>query len=109
MAEGVLHESLNLAALWKLPVLFVCENNGWSEFSPTREQFAAPLAKLAAAFGIRTPRVDGNDVLAVADAAARLVAEQRGGGRPARARVHDPSRARALRGRPAEVPARPRN
>ena len=35
MAEGVLHETLNLAALWKLPLLFVCENNGWSEFSPT--------------------------------------------------------------------------
>ena len=80
MAEGVLHESLNLAALWKLPVLFVCENNGWSEFSPTREQFAAPLEKLAAAFGIPHARVDGNDVLAVADAAARLVAEQRAGG-----------------------------
>jgi TPP-dependent pyruvate/acetoin dehydrogenase alpha subunit len=52
MAEGVLHESLNLAALWKLPVLFVCENNGWSEFSPTARQFAAPLQKLAGAFGI---------------------------------------------------------
>ena len=82
MAEGVLHESLNLAALWKLPVLFVCENNGWSEFSPTREQFAAPLAKLATAFGIPHTAVDGNDVLAVADAAQRLVAEQRGGGGP---------------------------
>ncbi|HWS76345.1 MAG TPA: thiamine pyrophosphate-dependent dehydrogenase E1 component subunit alpha [Quisquiliibacterium sp.] len=80
MAEGVLHESLNLAALWKLPVLFVCENNGWSEFSPTREQFAASLDKLAAAFGLPHTRVDGNDVLAVADAAARLVAEQRDGG-----------------------------
>ena len=80
MAEGVLHESLNLAALWKLPVLFVCENNGWSEFSPTREQFAAPLTKLAGAFGIPHTAVDGNDVMAVADAAARIVAEQRAGG-----------------------------
>lgn len=77
---GVFHETLNLASLWKLPVLFVCENNGWSEFSPTREQFAAPLAKLAGAFGIPHTAVDGNDVLAVADAAARLVAEQRAGG-----------------------------
>lgn len=80
MAEGVLHESLNLAALWQLPVLFVCENNGWSEFSPTSRQFAAPLAGLAAAFGLPHVRVDGNDVLAVADAAQRLVAEQRIGG-----------------------------
>jgi len=82
MAEGVLHESLNLSALWKLPVLFVCENNGWSEFSPTSRQFAAPLAKLAAAFGMPHTLVDGNDVLAVADAAGRLVAEQRDGGGP---------------------------
>lgn len=78
--QGAFHEALNLAALWKLPVLFVCENNGWSEFSPTRDQFAAPLAKLAGAFGIPHTAVDGNDVLAVADAAARLVAEQRAGG-----------------------------
>lgn len=80
MAEGVLHESLNIASLWKLPVLFVCENNGWSEFSPTSRQFAAPLVKLAAAFGVPHTLVDGNDVLAVADAAKRLVTEQRAGG-----------------------------
>lgn len=41
MAEGVLHETLNMAALWKCPLLLVCENNGWSEFSPTSRQFAA--------------------------------------------------------------------
>ena len=52
MAEGVLHETLNMAALWKSPLLLVCENNGWSEFSPTARQFAARLDGLAAAFGI---------------------------------------------------------
>lgn len=82
MAEGVLHESLNLAALWRLPLLFVCENNGWSEFSPTQNQFAATLGKLAPAFGIPHVRVDGNDVEAVAAAAHEWVGEMRAGGGP---------------------------
>ena len=82
MAEGVLHESLNLAALLKLPLLFVCENNGWSEFSPTDKQFAAPLAKLADAFGVGHTIVDGNDVLAVADAAEAAISRLRAGQGP---------------------------
>jgi len=77
MAEGVLHESMNLAALWKLPMLFVCENNGWSEFSPTSRQFAAELADLAKAFCIPHQLVDGNDVEAVAEAARAMVAQAR--------------------------------
>lgn len=83
MAEGVLHETLNLAALWKLPLLLVCENNGWSEFSPTSRQFAARLGALAAAFGITHTEVDGNDALAVAKAAAAAVAALRDGRGPA--------------------------
>jgi TPP-dependent pyruvate/acetoin dehydrogenase alpha subunit len=82
MAEGVLHETLNMAALWQSPLLLVCENNGWSEFSPTSRQFAARLDGLAAAFGIVHEGVDGNDVLAVADSAARAVAAIRGGHGP---------------------------
>ena len=82
MAEGVLHETLNMAALWKSPLLLVCENNGWSEFSPTSRQFAARLDGLAAAFGIVHQRVDGNDVLAVADAAAAASAAARSGAGP---------------------------
>lgn len=77
MAEGVLHESLNMASLWQLPIVFVCENNGWSEFSPTREQFAAPLGKLAQAFNIAHTLVDGNDIEAVADAAQHAVRRAR--------------------------------
>lgn len=69
MAEGVLHETLNMAALWKAPLLLVCENNGWSEFSPTSRQFAARLEGLAAAFGIAYVRVNGNDAMEVAGAA----------------------------------------
>lgn len=82
LAEGVLHESLNLAALWKLPILFVCENNGWSEFSPTSRQFTANIRALAAAFGIEGEEVDGNDAAAVAEAAARHVGALREGGGP---------------------------
>ena len=56
IAEGVLHESFNLAAVWKLPVLFVCENNGWSEFSPTSQQIAVTACRLVEAHGIRSLR-----------------------------------------------------
>jgi acetoin:2,6-dichlorophenolindophenol oxidoreductase subunit alpha len=73
MAEGVLHETLNMAALWRVPLLLVCENNGWSEFSPTSRQFAASLEALAGSFGIAYAKVDGNDVSAVADAASEAI------------------------------------
>jgi pyruvate dehydrogenase E1 component alpha subunit len=82
MAEGVLYETLNMAALWKAPLLLVCENNGWSEFSPTSRQFAARLEGLAAAFGIAYGRVDGNDAMAVADAAQAAAAALREGRGP---------------------------
>lgn len=82
LAEGVLHESFNLASLWKLPILFVCENNGWSEFSPASRQIAAEAVRLADAFGIPTERVDGNDVIAVRAAAVAAVGAIRGGGGP---------------------------
>ena len=82
LAEGALHESFNLAALWKLPILFVCENNGWSEFSPASRQLAAEPSKLAEAFKIPTDRVDGNDVIAVRAAALSAVEAIRAGGGP---------------------------
>jgi len=75
LAEGLLHECLNMAALWRLPLLFVCENNGWSEFLPSDKQIAFKLKDLAAAYGIPHTSVDGNDVAAVADAAAEVVAD----------------------------------
>ena len=80
MAEGVLHETLNLAALWQLPLVLVCENNGWSEFSPTSRQFKGTLKGLAAAFGIDYTHVDGNDALMVADAAGASVKRARSDG-----------------------------
>lgn len=83
LAEGVVHESLNVASLWSLPVLFVCENNGWAEFSPTSAQFRSSLPVMAEGFGIRSLRVDGNDVIRVAEGARMLVAELRAGHGPA--------------------------
>lgn len=79
MAEGVLHETMNLASLWKLPLLLVCENNGWSEFSPTSRQFVARIEALAGAFGLTYGRADGADVVGVADATAQLAQGVRAG------------------------------
>jgi pyruvate dehydrogenase E1 component alpha subunit len=82
MAGGTLHESMNMAALWQLPLVFVCENNGWSEFSPTSRQFVASLEKLAGAFGIPYDKADGRDVQAVAKASQRAVSAVRAGKGP---------------------------
>ncbi|WP_048440853.1 thiamine pyrophosphate-dependent dehydrogenase E1 component subunit alpha [Caenimonas sp. SL110] len=83
LAEGVLYESMNLAALKRLPVMFVCENNGWSEFSPSSSQYVGTFEKLAATFNIPYLQVDGNDVEAVHDASIRQVARMRAGEGPA--------------------------
>lgn len=83
LAEGVAHECLNISALWSLPVLFVCENNGWSEFSPTENQLATSVEKLATAFSIEYAGVDGNIVAEVAAAASRLVSRMRKTSAPA--------------------------
>jgi pyruvate dehydrogenase E1 component alpha subunit len=77
LAEGVFYETLNLASLWKLPLLLVCENNGWSEFSPVATQYAGSVTKLCASFDLRYQQVDGNDVEAVHEAASTLVAALR--------------------------------
>lgn len=82
LAEGLLHETLNIASLLSLPLLCVCENNGWSEFSPTHRQISFTLEKLAAAYGIRYVSADGGDVLAVRDAARPLIEAIRQGSGP---------------------------
>ena len=83
LAEGLLHECANIAALMRLPLLLVCEANGWSEFSPASSQIAFDLAQWSAAYGITYRKVDGNDVGAVAEAAAELTGAIRSGGGPA--------------------------
>jgi acetoin:2,6-dichlorophenolindophenol oxidoreductase subunit alpha len=82
LSEGLLHECLNLAKLWTLPLLFVCEHNGWSEFTPTAKEFVGDLQRLAAAFDIPASRVDGNDVLAIRTAAVRFSEALRAGEGP---------------------------
>ena len=65
-SEGAVHEAFNLAAVWKLPVLFVCTNNGYGMSTPLRKVANdLDLTKRAIPFGIRSFEVDGNDVLAV--------------------------------------------
>lgn len=63
--QGVLMEGLNLSALWKLPMIFICENNGFSEFSPSKTVTAGAIADRAKPYGVPSSAIDGNDVLAV--------------------------------------------
>jgi pyruvate dehydrogenase E1 component alpha subunit len=82
VAEGEFHESLNLAALWKLPVLFLCENNLYAMGTPlARHQSQPDIRRKGEGYGVPAEAVDGMDVLAV-EAAARRAAEhaRRGGG-----------------------------
>jgi TPP-dependent pyruvate/acetoin dehydrogenase alpha subunit len=82
--SGALHETLNIAALWKLPLVLVCDNNQLSVSTP-RSQALAPvrLSDLAAPFGLPGATVDGMDVIAVREAAAGFVARARAGEGPA--------------------------
>jgi pyruvate dehydrogenase E1 component alpha subunit len=83
VAEGEFHESLNLAALWKLPVLFCCENNLYAMGTAlARAQSETDLCIKAAAFKIPAWPVDGMDVLAVEEASKRAASAVRGGGGP---------------------------
>ena len=81
---GAFHESANLAAVMQLPVVFVCENNGYSEFTPQeRHMLLKDVADRAAAYGMPGETVDGMDAVAVYLAARRLVARARAGEGPA--------------------------
>jgi pyruvate dehydrogenase E1 component subunit alpha len=83
VAEGEFHECLNLAALWRLPVLFACENNRYAMGTALdRAQAETDLALRAASYGMPAWPVDGMDVLAVAQAADRAVESIRAGGGP---------------------------
>ena len=83
VAQGAFHEAVNLAAVWKLPVIFFCENNGYAEFSPASTQHAASLEQRAAGYGIPYVAVDGNDVVATASVMADVVDAARDGRGPA--------------------------
>src|SRR5260370_41795784 len=74
---------MNLAQLWKLPVIYVCENNQYNEYTHYQETTAGTILGRATAFGIEAARVDGQDVRAVHEVAKRLVRRARTGGGPA--------------------------
>ncbi|RFU12285.1 thiamine pyrophosphate-dependent dehydrogenase E1 component subunit alpha [Rhodobacteraceae bacterium W635] len=81
-AQGLLYEVMNMAALWQLPVIYACENNGYSEYTKTEEIAAGSITARAEAFGIEAFTVDGQDVLAVNDLSQKLVARARKGEGP---------------------------
>jgi pyruvate dehydrogenase E1 component alpha subunit len=83
LGQGVLYESMNMAQLWKLPVLYVCENNLYNEYTHSRETTAGSMLGRAAAFGLESVEVDGQNVRAVHETARRLVARARRGEGPA--------------------------
>lgn len=72
VAQGMFHESVNLAAVWDLPVIFFCENNHYAEFSVDSDQHRASLEERAAGYGVEYHHVDGNDVAAVSTLVSTL-------------------------------------
>jgi pyruvate dehydrogenase E1 component alpha subunit len=81
--QGVLHECMNLASVWKLPVIFCCENNGYAESTPVEYALSVSnVADRAPGYGMPGFHVDGMDVFAVYDAANQAVARARAGNGP---------------------------
>jgi acetoin:2,6-dichlorophenolindophenol oxidoreductase subunit alpha len=81
---GAFHEALNLAKVWELPIVFVCENNLWMEYTPIGSVTAVehPAADRASAYGLESIVIDGNDPDVVYDTAATAIAHARAGGGP---------------------------
>jgi len=82
---GTFHEALNLAVVWKLPVVFVCENNLYMEYTPIRDVTAVPnpAADRACAYGLERVLIDGNDADVVYGTANQFIERARSGGGPA--------------------------
>ena len=81
--QGTLHESLNLAAIWKLPIIFVAENNGYAESTPAHYHCSVEnIADRAAAYNMPGVTIDGNDLFAVYESAHEAVARARAGQGP---------------------------
>jgi TPP-dependent pyruvate/acetoin dehydrogenase alpha subunit len=82
-SQGVVHESMNLAAIWKLPVIFACENNGYAEATPSWYAVSTDdIASRAEGYGMPGVQVDGMDVFAVYDAAQQAIERARRGEGP---------------------------
>jgi pyruvate dehydrogenase E1 component alpha subunit len=83
LGQGLLYESMNMAQLWKLPVIYVCENNLYNEYTHHSESTAGSMKARAEAFGILTMEVDGQNVREVYSLAKKYVDRARNGGGPA--------------------------
>src|SRR5213593_3398932 len=83
LGQGLLYETMNMAALWKLPVIYVCENNLYGEYTPCGDTIAGEILARARAFGIHAETVDGQDVQAVNATMQKLVERARRGEGPA--------------------------
>ncbi len=82
LGQGILYEEMNMASLWKLPVIYVCENNLYGEYTHNSETIAGQMSARAQAFDIPSEEVDGQDVRAVYAAAQRAVERARSGEGP---------------------------
>src|SRR2546423_6733309 len=82
LGQGVLYEVMNMASLWKLPVIYACENNLYNEYTHYSETTAGDVVARPAAFGLPAETVDGQDVRAVHAAASRMVGRARRGDGP---------------------------
>jgi pyruvate dehydrogenase E1 component alpha subunit len=82
LGQGLFYEVMNMASLWKLPVIYVCENNQYNEYTHYSETTAGEITARPEAFGIHTETVDGQDVRAVNETMNRLVERVRSGGGP---------------------------
>jgi TPP-dependent pyruvate/acetoin dehydrogenase alpha subunit len=83
LGQGLLYEVMNMASLWKLPVIYVCENNLYNEYTHNSETLAGDMLTRAAAFGMQAKSVDGQDVRAVYGTAQDLIGRVREGAGPA--------------------------
>src|SRR2546422_626239 len=82
LGQGLLYESMNMAAIWKLPVVYVCENNLYNEYTLMTEVTAGDIQTRGPAFGVPSNRVDGQDVQAVYRAAKEMIDRARKGEGP---------------------------
>jgi acetoin:2,6-dichlorophenolindophenol oxidoreductase subunit alpha len=82
LGQGVVYETMNMASLWKLPVIYVCENNQYGEYTPACAQIAGDVLARARALGLESEKVDGQDVEAVFEATHRFVERARAGAGP---------------------------
>jgi acetoin:2,6-dichlorophenolindophenol oxidoreductase subunit alpha len=83
LGQGLLYEAMNMASLWKLPVIYVCENNQYNEYTSYQETTAGDVAARAPAFGVHTETIDGQDVQLVYITSLKLVERARRGEGPA--------------------------